>query len=161
MLAEIFKQEYSTQLEYQKDLKDWGVSLPEEFQSTDYADMVLKSGDDDTIDLLKDLTMEAQKNRKYLGNYITAYKQGEKQGDQLEAYANILPNEDIPYSEYTFQADEFDMLKDQGIFSEYGVGANMLTGSTSDAFKQGFFAGSRDQDEAIEYSKKLFPVLPN
>ena len=31
----------------------------------------------------------------------------------------------------------------------------MLTGSTSDAFKQGFFAGSRDQDEAIAFSQKI------
>jgi hypothetical protein len=155
LLAEVFKQEYQTQLKYQQDLTEWGVSLPDEYQSNDYIDMIGQLGDDDTIEMLRGLTKEATKNRKFLGNYISAFQQGSQKAKEMSSYTGIDPTQEGEYAELTFQGPEFDLLSEQGLFTEYGVDPNLLSGDVSSAFKQGFFAGGRSQDDAADYAKRI------
>ena len=152
-LSLVFRNELAAQNEYRSFLTSEGINLPEEFQSGDTYSQLVNSttGDQSTLDQISGLVDAAKTHSTELAQVVSDYKAGQKASRRadIQAFANLDPNQPGRYSNVVFSPQEFDALYNQQptLFGD-------LSERDLEIYKQGFLSGNYSQDEALEYINK-------
>ena len=145
LVASLFQNQLGIEQQYRADLKEKGITLPEEYRSNNYLSIVENAGDQPLLDTLNQLYAESSSNIMVLEDAQASFRKGAELASQYSS------DVDIGFStpgEVGIEAFRYGPEETEEAFAAFDI---MGIDTSAAGFKAGFSSYSNEEKAKLRY----------